>query len=157
VPAGATTGPVTITTANGISNGPTFTVLTRTDLLTNKNWRMIAATVDPPLPTGGAGTTDLFADQLDCDKDNLLRFELPNTFRYDEGPTKCSASDPQTVTGTWVFSAGETKLRIIYTRNGNTIDETGDVLELTETRFKRSYVINFQGVDYTITETHISQ
>jgi IPT/TIG domain/Lipocalin-like domain len=148
VPAGATTGNVTVTTASGTSNGIGFTVLTLTQLLTDKNWRLTAYTSD-----NGSRVTDVYATLDACEKDDLLRFELPNIFTYDQGATRCSASDPQTQTGTWAFNANQTKL----TTTLGGLTDTSDITELTANTLKIRYVDNFGGTNYIYVLTYTKQ
>ncbi len=131
---------------------------TKTELLTNKNWRLTATTVDPAYPANGTLYTNLFTLFMDCYKDNLTRFESPNLFKYDEGATKCSASATQTLTGTWTFNLDQTKVTTTYTANGATSNTTYDILELTDGTLKVSYLDNLNTAsNFTVTETYSKQ
>ncbi len=130
---------------------------TKTELITGKNWKVTAATIDPAIDLFGTGTptTNLYAQLEDCNKDDLIRFDTPNAYKEDEGGTKCDATDPQTITGTWVFSADETKVTTNTASGGST---TFNITELTETTLKGTVVENFGGpVNYTLTITHTKQ
>ncbi len=156
VPAGATTGPLTLTTPGGTSNGLTFTVVvplppTKTELIANKNWLLTAVTADPGIDLGGGMVvTDLYALSSACDQDNLYRFEAPNVYKQDEGATRCSVSSPQTTTGTWMFNATETAFT---TTLPSFPPMTYELLELTETTLKCSAVEQLFGTTITYTYT----
>ncbi len=57
--------------------------------------------------------TTFFSFIPTCEKDNRFTFTAMGTFTEDEGPTKCSPTDPQVVsTGPWSFANNETRLII---------------------------------------------
>ncbi|QKG55058.1 lipocalin family protein [Hymenobacter sp. BRD67] len=101
---------------------------TTTQLLVGKKWQLQASTItalgQPPI--------DLYALSASYTKDDFEQFDLPNVFTYDEGPTKFSASSPQTQRGTWALSTDNTHLTITY--NNHTADYIID--ELTSTALK---------------------
>jgi len=131
---------------------------TKTELLTNKNWKLVASTVDPAFPANNTLYTNLFTILRDCYKDNLLRFETPNVFKYDEGPTKCNATDTQTHTGTWTFNLDETKITTTFTSGGNTSSTTYDVLELSDGTLKVSYIDQLgTTTNFVVTDTYSKQ
>lgn len=69
--------------------------------------------------------TSTWADMESCEKDDYFTFKTDGKGTFDEGPTKCDPSDPQTETVTWSMSTDETKL---------TIDgQEESIAELTET------------------------
>ena len=45
-----------------------------------------------------------------CEKDNFDNYLPGHTGEYNEGASKCDASDPQTWPFTWTFAENETKL-----------------------------------------------
>lgn len=127
---------------------------TRTELLTGKNWRISAATVNPALDLGtGTPTSDFFALIPTCAKDNILNFSANGTVISDEGATKCDSNDPQTSSGTWVFK--NTAQTAIVLTQGNDITEW-IIDDINKTSFKYSFVEIVSGVShiYTITMTH---
>ena len=95
--------------------------LTKTQLI-SRNWKVTAATgTFPPLPV-----VDILAQTPACDRDNIIQVKSDGTYIEDEGPTKCSPSDPQTAnTGNWSFTTNETKLNIL--------GQTFDIITLTAT------------------------
>lgn len=110
----------------------------KTSLLTGATWKTTGTIIDPGVanPLSGVVVTDLFAQMDACDKDGTMKFTADGKYTEDEGATKCETSDPQTLSGTWVFNPGETVL---------TITETGEspisitIETLTATQLKGSY------------------
>jgi len=133
---------------------PAPVVLTNTQKLCDKNFKLTASTVSPAYPYGGTLITDFYAQYSACSTDNIYRFNTNGTFSYDEGPSLCNVGDPQTYTGTWVFGNNETKLTITFTGNpGDTYDilqNDGNILKLTYTAIE-------SGITYTITDTYTKQ
>jgi cell wall-associated NlpC family hydrolase len=70
-----------------------------------------------------------------CDKDDLITFDNNNTVIADDGIIKCSASDPQTYTGTYTFN--DTKTQITLVMNGDTV--VYEILTLNATTLKVKY------------------
>ena len=87
---------------------------TRTELLTNGSWHVTAYTVDPAIDFDGDGTeeTNVYAVMDECITDDRTTFFANGTGELDEGATKCSANDPQTVAITWTFDQSEEKLQV---------------------------------------------
>jgi len=117
---------------------------TKTQLLCGKNWKITAATVDPAIDWNGSGavSANLYNQLQTCEKDGINVYNSNGTYTSDEGASKCDVSDPQTVTGTWVFNTNETIITLI------TLNETTLVLSYSE-------VIN--SVNYTVTATFTKQ
>ena len=123
---------------------------TRTELLTNKNWKISAQSET----SNGSAPTDTYANISSCNKDDLFIFGTDGKFTWDEGATKCDPSDPQTVeTGTWAFTNEESK--IVLTFVGDT-DEF-EVQELTATQLVIKETSTFQGVTTITTTTYTAQ
>ncbi|MEI6411990.1 MAG: hypothetical protein WCR52_21545 [Bacteroidota bacterium] len=128
---------------------------TKTELLTEKNWKAIALTVSPALVLDGVPYTDIYAQMDACSKDDLSQFKTNGQILYDEGPTKCSDSAPQVQTGTWLFSSGETE---IIVTDADHISYKYKLLELTATQLKVQYeTLGADGKTYTFTVTHTKQ
>ena len=127
-------------------------VQTKTQLLTAKNWKITAETISPAYDWNGNGVlvTDIFAQMTPCEKDNLVIFNVNGTVTYDEGPTKCVETDPQTTYGTWAFNPLETII---------TLDSTNfyNLEILNSTTLKMNTVFQISGVDYTFTFTCTKQ
>src|ERR671918_285608 len=80
---------------------------TNAQLLATGSWRFESAMVDSD--NNGTGDFPVPAGILEvCQTDNLLFFQESGSGTVDEGPTKCDASDPQTVPFTWNFTTNET-------------------------------------------------
>lgn len=125
------TQPATVTT-NTTTNLPILNLpVTRTFLLTSRNWRITGAT-----GTSGSQTIDFYPNIPACQRDNFFRFNFNKTYIVDEGPTKCSASDPQTSTSTWDFASNETKLVL------GPQSTTYDILQLTSTTLQIRIVVS---------------
>ena len=125
----------------------------RTDLLTDRNWITTAFTVSPGLAIpGGATITDIYAQPPPCDRDDFVRFEKPNVFKRDEGANKCTQSDPQTTTGTWVFNQDQSIVTV--TEQGSSA-ESYNITELTDTSLKFTFSEAFGTpvINYTYTVT----
>jgi hypothetical protein len=119
---------------------------TKTELLTAHYWQATALTIDPPLSIGGTQISDFYAQLDNCSKDDLEKYNTNNTVTYDEGPTKCDPTDPQTQTSPWSFNSDET----ILTVDG----ESYKILTLTSTQLKMSFKELIDGINYTYTATY---
>ena len=127
---------------------------TKTELLTGKNWRMTALTVNPGIDVSGTIITDWYSQLQSCEQDDLVKFNTNGSYTDDEGVTKCNSSDPQTSTGTWVFNTNQT----IITQDGT---DSYTITELTSTTLKMSIVINEDNgsgpLNYTYAATFTAQ
>ncbi|UOQ50715.1 hypothetical protein [Hymenobacter cellulosivorans] len=124
------------------------TPVTKTDLLTAGAWRIVAMTANPGIrDANGVVVTDLLALEPACFKDNLTRYEKPNTLTFDEGPTKCDPSSTQTTQHTWAFNADETVINAVI--SGDKVDFT--LLELTDSRLRYSYTEGAGAGGHTVT------
>lgn len=122
---------------------------TRTSLLTAKNWRLSTVTVTL---NGIAVPSSLFL--ADCDKDDFYKFNTDKTMVADAGPTKCSASDPQTESGTWKFSnSDETKLTIALPNSA--LNGDADIKELSATTLHLYSSQSASGTAYTFDATFV--
>lgn len=80
-----------------------------TSLLTNAVWKYDTAMIDYdkngtpdfPIPPGTIAA---------CSLDNTVTFKSDSTGIMDEGPTKCSLTNPQSTSFTWYFKENETVL-----------------------------------------------
>jgi len=130
---------------------PTPTPETKTQLLTDKNWKVTAATLDPGLDLSGTGVliTDLYAFEMAngnaCQLDNIFNFNINGNYTDYEGATLCDPQDPQLYdSGTWSFLNNEATLSFqgreytIVTLNSTTLklkfywDSDGDGTPNTE-------------------------
>ncbi|UOR05653.1 hypothetical protein MUN82_00800 [Hymenobacter aerilatus] len=75
-------------------------ILSATDLLMAKSWKMTAVTEKE----GSEPAKDLYTDEPACIRDNVYQFQTDGVFVMDEGATRCDQAHPQTRTGTWAQS-----------------------------------------------------
>lgn len=94
----------------------TTPTLSKTDLLTAKNWKVT------DLKVAGQSVFNTALVQ-DCDKDDLTKFNSNKSATFDEGTLKCDPTSPQSRTGSWDLTTNETKLKVT--------DPDGDVVEGT--------------------------
>jgi hypothetical protein len=130
---------------------------TNKDLLTGKNWKMTAFTINPPVVIEGVSFSDFYAFLPACTKDDLTKFNSDGTANFDEGATKCDSGDPQTTYGTWSLNTDQTVLTV--TADGLT--EAYTIGELTDTTLKFTYTTTEDlgnGVQtYTTSVTFVKQ
>jgi hypothetical protein len=123
---------------------------TKTDLLTTGSWHVVAYTVDPAIDWDGDGTdeSNVYPVINACIKDDHTTFFAGGTGELDEGATKCSDSDPQSVSFAWSFDQNEL---------GLTVQGVHYLLEtLTETQLviKEVQVISTTTYTHTVTFSH---
>ena len=126
---------------------------TKTELLTNKNWKVTALTSDPAVSINGVLVTNVFNQFNGCQKDDLFRFSTNGIYTFDEGGTKCNTNDPQTITGTWAFNANQTIVSV--TQGGNTTSY--NLESLNETTMKANTVFFDGANNYTWSYTYTKQ
>lgn len=125
----------------------------KTQLLTQKNWKIVAHTVNPAVDLNGDGTadSDVFATVYEaCNKDDIYSFETNGTGTVDEGPTKCDDTDPQSTPIQWLFKSSETVIQI----NQGVVSLDFNLVELTESTLKVSYTQSNGTVTVTQTITY---
>jgi hypothetical protein len=88
------------TTGQCINEWVYIRIKSKTELLTG-SWKLTDAV---------SGGSNVFSQQPACSKDDVFTFLANGTATIDEGPTKCSTTDPQTRTTTWRWGANETEL-----------------------------------------------
>jgi hypothetical protein len=127
----------------------------RTELLTTRNWKITALTVNPAFSPGIAqpAVSDWYAQMQDCEKDNLRTYKVDGSYTIDEGATKCNTNDPQTKSGTWVFNPDKT----ILTETMGTDIRSYTILSLSSTTLVATYTIKVGGTIYTYQITLIAQ
>jgi hypothetical protein len=115
-----------------------------------KGWVATAATVNPPLLLGGTSITDLFSLLDDCDKDEVLIFSSATNYSA-ENPVKCEVAEPTILeSGTWSLSSDKKTVRFVPT--GFSPYEA-NLIEVTETSLRMSFLEVLNGVTYTATYT----
>lgn len=125
----------------------------KTDMLTDKNWKMTALTVDPPLNVGGTMISNVYPQIPACQQDDLTIFNDNGTVTFDEGSTKCDPADPQSTQGTWTWNTDETILSI--TDGG--ITESYTVVSLNNDVMVATFTDNSSGIVETYTVTFTAQ
>lgn len=123
-----------------------------TDLLTASNWHLSAGTTTTLINNGPPTTTDSYAKMSACERDNFVKFDADRTYVGDEGPTLCSASDPQTQTGTWKLENSDNKL-IISDPGAPGTDQAFDIITLSVSamRLHNTATYSFGGVTASTT------
>jgi hypothetical protein len=117
----------------------------KTDLLTAKNWRLTAYT-NTAIATSGNTTTDMYAAEPPCSRDNFMTYKQDKTLVFDEGPTKCNSLAQQTTSIAWAWQDDETTLaHIIYTNPGTVLTGIAtfkyQLVELTASTLHVRYVL----------------
>lgn len=130
--------------------------VSKADLLTAKNWRASASIYT--FTSGTSTQTIDFYNGIDptfgpytpaCTKDDFLKFNTDKSAVFDEGPTRCSASDPQSSKSAWDFNSNESKLLLLET-SSSTSSELYDIVELSAT----ALIIKQTKVDNNTTRTN---
>ena len=80
----------------------------RMELITAGNWKLVS----DQEKTGNGAWEENIQTYSACELDNYLKFSANNTFEYNEGPTRCSPLDDQSITAPWAFENGETTVNI---------------------------------------------
>lgn len=125
----------------------------KTQLLTQKTWKIVAHTVSPAVDLNGDGTadSDVFATLYEsCNKDDIYSFKTDGTGTVDEGPTKCDDADPQSTPIQWLFKSSETIIQI----NQGIVSLDFNLVELSESALKVSYTQSNGTVTVTQTITY---
>jgi hypothetical protein len=119
-------------------------VKTATDYLTQGNWMITAATIDPDIEMDDGLVTNVYPYLDPCQRDNLMKFNTNGTVAQDEGATKCDPDDPQIIDeGNWAFSNNNKTLTILFPDEDPLVAE---VKTLNESTFVMSY--EFDSVDH---------
>ena len=90
----------------------------KTELLTSTRWLYQDVT---------RNGISIYASVQPCNRDNLFTFKTSGELTIDEGPTKCSPTDPQSANFPWFFFSNEDSISINGFRT--------KVLEISETQF----------------------
>lgn len=123
---------------------------TKTELLTEHDWVLNSAIVNPPFPYGGTLITNLYEQYPACYKDDIYNFAENGTYLIDEGASKCNTGDPQVhETGTWTFNADETIIH--FSSNAGSYEWS--VNELNSSILKSIYTESTGSVTYSYTVT----
>ena len=122
----------------------------KTDLLTAKNWRLAAYTTQ--FTTNGISTTtNTYASQPSCERDNFIVFKRDKSLLFDQGPIRCDPTSSQTTTFQWDWQDNETNLA--YTSTVNVVGTVKhEVLELTASTLRLRYITQAYGGSDSIIE-----
>ncbi len=124
--------------------------LTKTDIITQKPWKLTAHTISPPFEYPGFGViSDFFALYYDCSRDDIWVFKSNGSYTMEEGATKCNPTDPTVWDmGTWTFNSDETVLTTSSNISG--LSEY-DIVELNTAALKLQYqLVDSLGTVYTV-------
>jgi hypothetical protein len=114
-------------------------------ILTSGKWQLVSST---SIISGI--TEDLYALIPPCQRDNYGIFNADGTTTSDEGPTKCSSTDPQTRSGgNWKLLDNNTKLQLADPISGLII--TANIVQLDDNTMKLSYTTNYGGLSANTT------
>ena len=102
------------------------------EVITGKNWKLTAMTINPGFNFLGVMITDVYAMMEPCTQDDLITFNANGTLVTDEGPTLCNTGDPQQTPGTWTLSGDEKFLTVI---------SEGDTLTMEIVSFSSSKMV----------------
>ncbi len=121
---------------------------TKTELLTTGTWKYTASSINPAYDyySDGILATNIFSIMKPCEKDDFETYKTNGEWEYNEGPTKCDPSYPQSFSEPWSFTANETKLLLGGVEN--------TILELTATTLKLRFIFEDAGVFYTAEDTY---
>jgi hypothetical protein len=121
--------------------------------LVDKYYIMVSSTSNPAYPGGFKISTDMYADYyaLSCIQDDLKMFKTNGDCIFDNGASRCSSLDSQTVTIKWRFLENNTKIQIYNLVNSNVTDmkiliNDGNIL-------KYEMIVKYGSDSYTWTET----
>jgi hypothetical protein len=116
------------------------------------SWVVTADNYNPAYDYLGNGTpvTDAFPLYDACLKDNVYIFKTNSEGEYNEGETKCNATDPQSVAFLWTLKNNNTVLNISALADFNIVQLDGSKLKLSSTSVEN-------GVTYTSTVTMVKK
>lgn len=123
----------------------------KTQMLTAKNWTAVSIKINPGIDVNQDGTpdTDLTPFYDTCTMDDFLKYNADQTYKIDEGATKCDPNSPQVYeSGTWSWASGETQLTMTVQGDSYSVMVTA----LTAQQFVTSQQVQFQdGSTHTLT------
>lgn len=117
-----------------------------------RNWKQI----DLLASQAGLPPVSIFDTFFEpCNKDDIWQFKSDGTYIVVEGATKCSPTDPDTVSsGTWQLTDGETKIII---DDASEPAQTLNIVELTASSLKLSGTETINGAAVTATIVFAAQ
>ena len=132
---------------------PANTAVSPSELLVAKNWRLSAYTSSFGAAGTAAVTTNEYAATPTCQRDDYAKFNATKSVVFDEGATKCSATDAQSETSTWELSSNDTKLTLAAPQFGS-FPIPFDIIRLSANtlQLRYSYTYSSNNVSYTQTQ-----
>lgn len=125
------------------------------ELLMAKSWKMTALTEQ----VGTAAASNEYTSMAACEKDNLYKFEASNKFTLDEGPLKCSNSDPQSISGNWALTNSDKTLTAVAIDQASmsSIEMTGTIEKISASEFVLKDTDTSGGTTTVVTATFTAQ
>jgi hypothetical protein len=109
-------------------------VSTKTSLLTARPWRLTAFTRKTEL-NGVTATSDAYAQQPVCRRDDFLGYKQDRSLVLDAGIIKCNPADPQTEVTQWKWEDQEASITNTTAAGAYKYE----LLELTATTLRLRY------------------
>lgn len=106
---------------------PLPVVQSKTELLTSRNWKLTAATVNPAFDYFGdkRQITNIYAGLAPCTLDDLYRYEKPNLFTITDGIIICPGNS-QAGIFKWILSPNDSALTQVF---GGSFADTHYIIE----------------------------
>jgi hypothetical protein len=103
---------------------------TRQQLLTGTNWKISALT---------SGSTDIWGNSIlvpACNRDNEYKFRTTDSMVAFEKSNKCNTNDPDSTVSFYKLYNNNTQLILNMKLAGNMLNDTAEIIELTESTLK---------------------
>ncbi|MBZ5858512.1 hypothetical protein [Flavihumibacter profundi] len=126
-----------ITAFNACSKGGNKPAATKTELLTQKAWKIDKSGID----ADKNGTIDIADTWKSCNLDNTFLFIVGGAGNFDEGATKCTDTDPQTGYFDWAFKNQESMLTGNISQLGFSGDANISVLDTATLELNRDITV----------------
>ena len=130
----------------------------KTELLTQHSWKLVSSTANRSVDydQDGNSSDNIMAQRKGCQNDDVLTFSAsgsPKSGSKDQGPSKCDASDAQSVNFNWSWNDSETVLK---TTAFWVFSDEYTVLELNDAYLKVTYGDKDKdGVSYIVTDVYV--
>lgn len=110
------------TGGNGNGSNVVGTSQVKQFLHQNGGWVMCAAICEKPVDynSDGIASRDVFAQELNCDKDDIMLYYSNNNIELTEGPTKCNPANPDVYeNGTYSLNSTNSEISISFASGNN--------------------------------------
>ncbi len=115
----------------------------------SRSWKVTSAVLEFYDNNQLIASEDIYAQNDDCDNDDVTTFNADGTYLISEGASKCDPSFSDTVeVGTWAFNSAQTQL---YLTPDNWEADTFDIVSLSATQAKMTQT------DQDGTETYVGK